>query len=75
MPRLLIAACCALLVAAAASRSDGQSRASSQSGRADPAVAHAADLVAAGQRVFRFDTFGDEQFWGGALKLHQAKSL
>src|SRR5690242_13722273 len=25
-----------------------------------------------GRRVFRYDTFGDEAFWGGALKLHQA---
>jgi hypothetical protein len=25
-----------------------------------------------GQKVFRFDTFGDEAFWGDTLKLHQA---
>ena len=25
-----------------------------------------------GRQVFRYDTFGDEDFWGGALKLHQA---
>ena len=25
-----------------------------------------------GKQVFRYDTFGDEDFWGGALKLHQA---
>ncbi len=25
-----------------------------------------------GRRIFRFDTFGDETFWGEALKLHQA---
>ncbi|ACB77579.1 hypothetical protein [Opitutus terrae] len=25
-----------------------------------------------GQRIFRFDTFGSEAFWGDALKLHQA---
>ncbi|MEL7565876.1 MAG: hypothetical protein AAGU27_13435 [Dehalobacterium sp.] len=25
-----------------------------------------------GQHTFRFDTFGDEAFWGGTLKLHQA---
>ena len=30
------------------------------------------DLVAEGQRVFRFDTFGDEAFWGDTLHLHQA---
>jgi cytochrome c5 len=28
--------------------------------------------LAEGRRVFRFDTFGDEDFWGGTLRLHQA---
>src|SRR5215210_9238766 len=31
-----------------------------------------ADLIAEGQQIFRFDTFGDEDFWGGQLMLHQA---
>ena len=30
------------------------------------------DLIAEGQQIFRFDTFGDEDFWGGQLQLHQA---
>ncbi len=30
------------------------------------------ELLAEGRRTFRYDTFGDEAFWGGALKLHQA---
>jgi len=34
--------------------------------------AHALDLFAKGRRTFRFDTFGDEHFWGDTLKLHQA---
>src|SRR5512135_3080407 len=25
-----------------------------------------------GRETFRFDTFGDEAFWGGQLQLHQA---
>jgi hypothetical protein len=25
-----------------------------------------------GRKIFRYDTFGDESFWGGALHLHQA---
>jgi len=25
-----------------------------------------------GKRIFRFDTFGDDSFWGAALRLHQA---
>jgi len=31
-----------------------------------------ADLVREGRQVFRFDTFGDEAFWGDALGLHRA---
>src|SRR4030095_15386691 len=31
-----------------------------------------ADLIAEGKQIFRFDTFGDEDFWGGHLQLHQA---
>jgi len=33
---------------------------------------NARDLMADGQRTFRYDTFGDEAFWGDNLKLHQA---
>lgn len=25
-----------------------------------------------GQFTFRYDTFGDEEYWGGTLKLHKA---
>lgn len=31
-----------------------------------------ANLIAEGRQIFRFDTFGDEDFWGGELQLHQA---
>jgi hypothetical protein len=33
---------------------------------------HAGAALQAGQMTFRFDTFGDESFWGDKLKLHQA---
>jgi cytochrome c5 len=33
---------------------------------------NAATMLREGKRIFRFDTFGDEAFWSGALKLHQA---
>ena len=29
-------------------------------------------LIAEGREIFRYDTFGDEAFWGDTLKLHQA---
>ena len=45
------------------------------SGIADPDTANrnaATRLFEQGKKVFRFDTFGDEAFWGGTLQLHQA---
>ena len=30
------------------------------------------DMMAAGRQTFRFDTFGDEAFWGDTLQLHLA---
>src|SRR5215467_957100 len=32
----------------------------------------AAKMLAEGKQIFRFDTFGSEDFWGGSLKLHRA---
>ncbi len=29
-------------------------------------------LLRRGKQIFRFDTFGDQAFWGGALQLHKA---
>ncbi len=34
--------------------------------------AHARRMMNDGRRIFRFDTFGSEAFWGGALQLHKA---
>jgi hypothetical protein len=31
-----------------------------------------AKLLADGRKVFRYDTFGDQDFWGGRLRLHEA---
>jgi hypothetical protein len=36
------------------------------------AEANSQELVSEGRNTFRFDTFGDEAFWGGQLQLHQA---
>jgi hypothetical protein len=35
-------------------------------------TANATNLVLQGQQIFRFDTFGDEAFWGDMLNLHLA---
>jgi hypothetical protein len=34
--------------------------------------ASALTTIEDGRNIFRFDTFGDEEFWGDRLKLHQA---
>src|SRR5919197_869347 len=36
------------------------------------ATSPTARLLARGRRIFRYDTFGDQAFWGGALQLHRA---
>lgn len=38
----------------------------------DPVQKNAQMMIEDGKRIFRFDTFGDEAFWGDTLKLHQA---
>lgn len=58
-----------LLVAAAAGCSS-----SSQGGQGtgDPVKDNALLMIDQGRQTFRFDTFGDEAFWGDTIKLHQA---
>src|SRR5262245_35995519 len=33
---------------------------------------YALQMIDEGRQTFRYDTFGDEAFWGDALRLHQA---
>ncbi len=37
-----------------------------------PVLENAARMIFEGRHTFRFDTFGDEAFWGGTLQLHNA---
>jgi hypothetical protein len=39
---------------------------------ADAIEANADRMLAEGRQTFRHDTFGDEAFWGGSLRLHEA---
>ncbi|HEX5043769.1 MAG TPA: hypothetical protein VFV75_12735 [Candidatus Polarisedimenticolaceae bacterium] len=54
----------------------GTPRAARESGQVrgfDRAILdNAEDMLAEGRRIFRYDTFGDEDFWGGTLRLHEA---
>jgi len=44
----------------------------SQSTNQDSTANNAVQLVTLRRQSFRFDTFGDQAFWGDTLKLHQA---
>jgi hypothetical protein len=41
-------------------------------GTANTISNNAIAMINTGRRIFRFDTFGDEAFWGGQMRLHQA---
>jgi hypothetical protein len=48
-------------------------RGNAQTAAFDRAIAtNNSQLIAQGRQIFRYDTFGDESFWGDTLKLHQA---
>ena len=49
------------------------SRGPAQNGGFDRTIADNNEkLINDGRQIFRFDTFGDEAFWGDTLRLHQA---
>src|SRR4051794_36310011 len=41
-------------------------------GSANAIANNAIAMINRGRQIFRFDTFGDEAFWGGEMRLHQA---
>jgi hypothetical protein len=47
-------------------------KARAQAPQTDPIADNAQTMLEQGRKIFRFDTFGDEGFWGDTLKLHQA---
>jgi hypothetical protein len=57
-----------LLVQGVRSQSTSKDFTANKDSTADNAV----QLVTQGRQIFRFDTFGDQAFWGNTLKLHQA---
>jgi hypothetical protein len=58
----------ATLVVSGAKRQDRNARKSIEGNPLNNAIAK----IDEGRQTFRFDTFGDEAFWGDTLKLHQA---
>ncbi|MGE5413416.1 MAG: hypothetical protein ACM3NW_04510, partial [Syntrophomonadaceae bacterium] len=51
---------------------DAQARSRPARVRKDAAGDQAQEMLDEGRQTFRFDTFGDEAFWGDTLKLHHA---
>ena len=69
--RVLCSAIAALLASAAFLMLFVSHRVSAQA-PTDTAADDAMKMFNDGRQIFRFDTFGDEDFWGRQLKLHQA---
>ena len=69
--RTAVAAAALLLAGGALFNFSAVSKKSSDS-RASRSTTHQQRLFAKGKRIFRFDTFGDQAYWGGQLKLHRA---
>jgi hypothetical protein len=68
--RIIVAGTALLLVGGALFNFSAVSKQGSDS-RASR-LTHQERLFAKGKRIFRYDTFGDQVFWGGALQLHKA---
>lgn len=62
----------ALLAARSTTRVYASGDAEHQERHADVALRNAAKMITEGRETFRFDTFGDEAFWGDTLNLHDA---
>lgn len=63
------------LVFASAAYSNSDAKPSSAGGASGDGTSSGTDAqrqIAEGRQIFRFDTFGDEAFWGDTLRLHQA---
>jgi hypothetical protein len=71
---LLVAAagCDKVTATAQQETATGVQGSASDLGLADAVLSKAARRLDEGRHIFRFDTFGDEDFWGGTLGLHRA---
>jgi hypothetical protein len=78
-PRIALRLIAAAAIATAAC-SNNSAPAPSPSGKpaapradaSDPVSTLALKTVADGKQVFRYETFGDQDFWGGTIRLHDA---
>src|SRR5229473_4716603 len=70
--RLHVIVTVAILLLACMIAVSRSARAGSENTHRNPVVENATQKVLQGEQIFRFDTFGDQAFWGDTLKLHQA---
>ena len=72
--RLLILTACSCLAVGLFSESGSGSETGNGRARTfdDVIQTNAERMIEQGRKIFRYDTFGDEAFWGGALELHRA---
>ena len=61
-----------LIAALAALGARAQDAAPTDSDRSTGMARHAQEMLREGKKTFRYDTFGDQSWWGGTLELHQA---
>lgn len=55
-----------------AHRSSDQNRSQDQTGYDQQIANNAQRMMEEGKQIFRYDTFGSEDFWGGKLRLHES---
>ena len=55
-----------------AQQGDDRSRGQNEKGYDQQISDNAQRMMEQGKQIFRYDTFGDEDYWGGKLRLHQA---
>ena len=55
-----------------AQRGDDRSRSQKEKGYDQQISDNAQRMMEQGKQIFRYDTFGSEDFWGGKLRLHEA---
>ena len=70
--RLHVIVTVAVLLIAAMIAVRGSAPVGAESTKKNPVVENATQKGLQGEQIFRFDTFGDQAFWGDTLKLHQA---
>ena len=77
MPRLrtlagFVAVACAALIIVKITHAAPGSHDPSQTVLEASLIQSSQETLAEGRQTFRFDTFGDQDFWGGTLQLHRA---